>query len=175
MNKQSTYFRSVIVAIAGTLTAITFAQTPVIESKAKNSVGVYAIDSVGGTVTDTRSGLMWDRCALGQSGPDCATGTAGSYTLTDALSAASAMGSYKGFNNWRLPGLDELEGLAREYRSGPDVGDLAFPLTPAAQFWTLQPACCGVVLTWQVNFGNGSSNLDVRTNVNRVRLVRVGK
>lgn len=175
MNKTRNFIRSMIVTLAGTLTTLVFAQTPAINTKEKNWVGAYDVDSAKGTVTDPRRGLVWDRCALGQSGADCATGTASSFTLQEALGAASALGSYKGFNDWRLPSLDELEELGKEYRSSPDIGELAFPLTPAAKFWTLHPACCGVNLTWQVNFSNGSSSLDIRTSANRVRLVRVEK
>ncbi len=175
MNRTRNFLRSVIVTVAGTLTALAFAQTPATDVKANTSIGAFVIDSAKGTVTDTRSGLMWDRCALGQSGLDCATGTASSFTWKDALSAASAVGSYKGFNDWRLPSLDELEGLVKAYRSGPDIGELVFPLTSATPFWTIAPACCGVALSWYVNFGDGSSSLDVRTNANRVRLVRVGQ
>ncbi len=175
MNKTKNFIRSMMVTLAGTLTTLVVAQTPAINAKEKNWVGAYVVDSAKGTVADPRKGVVWDRCALGQSGPDCATGTASSFTFEEALSAASAMGSYKGFNDWRLPALDELEELGKEYRASPDIGELAFPLTPASKFWTLQPACCGVNLTWHVNFGSGSSSLDVRTNANQVRLVRVAK
>jgi hypothetical protein len=39
--------------------------------QASNPTSVYVIDSVNSTVTDTRTGLMWDRCALGFSGVNC--------------------------------------------------------------------------------------------------------
>jgi hypothetical protein len=49
----------------------THAQTCLDYMLASNPTSVYVIDSVNSTVTDTRTGLMWDRCALGFSGVNC--------------------------------------------------------------------------------------------------------
>ena len=42
------------------------------------------VDNGDGTVTDTRSGLMWKQCLEGQSGADC-EGTAGLFNWDDAM------------------------------------------------------------------------------------------
>ena len=59
---------------------LTLAQTCVAGIQASNPTSVYVVDSANGTVTDTRTGLMWDRCARGLSGVGCATGTASTFT-----------------------------------------------------------------------------------------------
>lgn len=95
-------------------------------------MNAHAIDSVNGTVTDTRTGRMWDRCARGLAGAGCATG--GAFTWQAALDAASSISTYKGFGDWRLPNLKELRGLVEERRGTPSINEFAFPNTPVSFF-----------------------------------------
>ena len=61
-------------------------------------------------VKDTQTGLIWQRCSLGQtwSGSSC-TGTAATYNWANALQTAKNMG-----NNWRVPNVKELDSLVEE-------------------------------------------------------------
>ena len=47
------------------------------------------VDNGDGTITDTSTGLMWDKCARGQSGLTCATGASLQYTWANALTEAA--------------------------------------------------------------------------------------
>ena len=65
-------------------------------------------------VKDKKTGLIWQRCSLGQtwSGTNC-TGTAGTYNWTNALQTAKNIG-----NGWRVPNINEL-GLSLIHISEP--------------------------------------------------------
>ena len=153
----------------------TLAQTCVAGIQASNPASVYVVDSANGTVTDTRTGLMWDRCARGLSGVGCATGTASSFTWQAALDAAGTIGTYKGYNDWRLPNLKELRSLVEECRIIPSINEFAFPNTPASFFWSGSPTAGVSTAAWYVDFGGGYGSPSNRNNANQVRLVRAGQ
>ena len=152
----------------------TLAQTCVAGIQASNPTSVYVVDSVNGTVTDTRTGLMWDRCALGQSGVVCATGTASGLDWQGALNAAATVGSYKGYNDWRLPNLKEVRSLVEECRINPSINEFAFPNT-TYYFWAGSPSVGGAADAWLVSFFAGWAFPQSRSNFYRVRLVRAGQ
>lgn len=91
-----------------------------------------------GTVTDAVTSLVWDQCIVGRTGSDCATDDAvlsRLYTWPAALAAATAANAanYKGFNDWRLPNVKELESITKldTWTSGQAAIDAdAFPNTP---------------------------------------------
>ncbi len=70
-----------------------------------------------GTVKDSRTGLVWMRCSLGQDWDEKTKTCAGSiklYTWKQAFEIAekiNAVGGYGGSNNWRLPTARELQSL----------------------------------------------------------------
>ncbi len=64
----------------------------------------------GDEVTDTETGLIWQRCTLGQTGNDC-SGSASLHTWQQALQAAYAP--------WRLPNINELESIVEEVTVHP--------------------------------------------------------
>jgi hypothetical protein len=64
-------------------------------------------DNGDGTLTDTQSGMMWMRCALGQrwTGSRC-SGKPQALTwksAQDAASALNAAGGYANHADWRMP------------------------------------------------------------------------
>ena len=168
-------FRVVAYAILAFCSPLTAAQTCVAGIQASNPTSVYVIDSGNGTVTDTRTGLMWDRCARGLSGVGCATGTASYFTWQAALNAAATIGTYKGYNDWRLPNLKELRSLVEECRINPSTNEFAFPNTPAMYFWSGSPDAGGAANAWSVNFASGSAFVVIRSDADQVRLVRAGQ
>uniref|UniRef100_UPI004055CA12 caspase family protein n=1 Tax=Candidatus Electronema sp. TaxID=2698783 RepID=UPI004055CA12 len=73
------------------------------------TIGQY-IDHGDGTVTDTKSGLMWKRCPEGLSGVNCEQGKTEEYEWDDAVKRFKDV-EYAGYADWRLPTIDELKTL----------------------------------------------------------------
>ena len=167
-------FRYAACAMLALFSPWSLAQTCVAGIQASNPSSVYVINSVLGTVTDSRTGLMWDRCALGQSGPGCATGAASYLSWQAALDAAATVGTYKGYNDWRLPNLKELRSLVEECRINPSINEFAFPNTPTAIFYSGSPFAADANGAWSVYFGWGGALGQVRGSAYQVRLVRAG-
>lgn len=97
-------------------------------------------DNGDGTLTDTQSGLMWMRCALGQTwtGSTC-SGEPGTYTWKSAQGAAAAInehGGYASHTDWRMPHIPELAMIVERQCADPRINLELFPATPATYFWT---------------------------------------
>lgn len=154
-------------------------------------------DNGDGTVTDMQTNLQWMRCALGQiwQGGTC-TSEAASYQWQAALNVAKAVnsrGGYAGYQDWRVPSIEELRSLVYcssgapeiwnntgnscqgDY-SSPTIDSTAFPNTPASSFWSASPYASNAVYAWYVNFyGGGFDGWDGRSDAYHVRLVRAGQ
>jgi Protein of unknown function (DUF1566) len=151
------------------------AQTCTARVRASNPTDVYVIDTVNGTVTDTRTGLMWDRCPRGQSDAACGTGPATTFSWAQAMSLPATLGSYKGYSDWRLPNIKELRSLVEECRINPSINEFAFPATPASFFWSGSPGVADATSARSVYFYYGYVSDGTRGDVYRVRLVRAGQ
>lgn len=132
-------------------------------------------DNGDGTVTHHTTGLIWQRCSLGQSwdGTDC-TGTATTFTWQQAL-AAGAQNTLGGFSDWRLPNKNELASIV-EYRCfRPAINSQAFPNTPSALYWSSSPFADDSSSAWDVGFDFGYVYGNHKNGYNHVRLVRAGQ
>ena len=128
-----------------------------------------------GTVTDTRSGLVWKRCSEGQSwtGGAC-SGTASGHAWSQALALAEDS-TFAGYGDWRLPNINELTSLVEEGQSSPAINNTLFPNTPSSNFWSGSPYARLLSNAWYVSFGDGNASYGVRSDAYRVRLVRGGQ
>jgi Protein of unknown function (DUF1566) len=167
-------------AIAGSVLfaacTASLAQTCVGRVQPSNPSAVYAVNESNGTVTDTRTGLIWDRCVLGRSGPNCAGGSEQMFTWTNGLATAAAANSnnYKGYADWRMPDIKELKSLVEHCRFSPAINEFVFPSSPQLVVWSSSPIHAGSGSAWSVDFGDGSVNDYARGNSVAVRLVRGG-
>jgi len=131
-------------------------------------------DNMNGTVTDTKTGLTWMRCALGKGwdGSAC-TGSEGNYNWKAALDAAEST-TFASQSDWRLPNIKELESL-NEYRcSGPALNITVFPDEISSRFWsssTYEGEFHGGA-AWAMETTSGSTSDDSKSNTAKVRLVR---
>lgn len=127
----------------------------------------------GAEVTDTRTGLVWARCSVGQSwsGSAC-TGTASTFTHEGALAHAQST------SGWRLPNVKELAGLADKGCGAPAIDQVAFPDTPSSLYWSSSPSIGNSNNVWNVGFYDGTVYNYVANyrhgNYLAVRLVRAG-
>ncbi|MGL0931097.1 DUF1566 domain-containing protein [Vibrio vulnificus] len=129
-------------------------------------------DNGDGTVAHHTTGLIWQRCSLGQSwdGTDC-TGTATTFTWQQALAAAT-QDALAGFSDWRLPNKKELASIV-EYRCyQPAINSQPFPNTPSALYWSSSPITYYSDRAWLVYFLSGEVSYHNKDSHYRVRLVR---
>lgn len=142
-------------------------------------------------VTDTRSHLMWSRCLLGATwnGATCA-GKATSYGWQEAQEAVKNS-TYAGFNDWRIPTLEELKSLADKETAVPmvkipNINQTVFP-TPNCQGatrssehhdghscwqWSSTPIKDSQHYTWIVYFDYGYGSANYEADTFALRLVR---
>lgn len=146
------------------------------------------IDHGDGTITDTKTGLMWKRCSEGLSGVNCEEGRTEQYKWDDAVKRFKDV-EYAGYADWRLPTIDELKtlvqcskgvknkdtGWCNKGSETPTINQQAFPNTEVTWFWSGSPYADDSDYAWYVYFGYGYSNVDYRHNNYAVRLVRGGQ
>lgn len=120
----------------------------------------------GASVADTRTGLVWQRCAAGTSLDDngtpqnhsddyCVATPAAAMDWQAAL-ASSAGDTTAGHDDWRLPNVKELETLALETCAYPALDQTAFPPMGGASrtYWSATPAA-DHGQAWIVDFATG--------------------
>lgn len=129
-------------------------------------------DHADGTVTDKETGLMWQKCSLGLSGSDCATGIAQTLTWQAALASASD-NSNSGYTDWRLPNEKELVSIMEDACSAPPINDSIFPGTVVGDYWLSSPSTI-IDNAWYINFDRGYVTYNLKNVANYVRLVRGG-
>ncbi len=145
---------------------------------------------------DNVTGLIWEvKTASGLRGqshtytwfnthsPDGNSGTASGGTCetsgrcdtekyTQDVNAAGLCGA----NDWRMPTVKELEGIADRGRVAPAIDPVFFPNTPSSVVWSGSPNASYSNDAWLVHFGYGfANNGSYRGNGYHVRLVRAGQ
>ncbi len=97
------------------------------------------VDNGDGTVTHTKTGLMWRRCRVGSewsASGGCDTGN--EYpTWSSALVAANKL-EYAGHDDWRLPNVTEMSSIVEWRCSDPALNIDVFPHNEGSfeAFWT---------------------------------------
>jgi len=108
---------------------------------------------------DKKTGLMWAVQDL-----------AGRYNWADAKKVAAAAG-IAGFDDWRLPTIEELESLRDRTLYGP-AADPALSLQ-SDWYWSSTPvASSPSVYAWLVHFASGGSGYGNQSHEGLVRPVR---
>jgi hypothetical protein len=133
------------------------------------NAGEFVVSGDGLTVTDTITGLVWQR-----DGSGTRAGCTGAGTLTctwDEANAYCAGLVLGGVSGWRMPAAMELSTIVAFNRSNPSIDTAVFPSTPAIPFWTSSPNAASDYPLY-VHFKYGWSALMGRINWNRVRCVR---
>ena len=107
-------------------------------------------DNLDGTVTDGRTGLMWEQAEPGRK------------NWTDAISYCEAS-SFAGYLDWRLPNFKELESLVDDTRAHSTINPTFFPnahgsihTVDPSNYWTSTTYDESKGGAWTVDFYDGS-------------------
>ena len=161
--------------------------------------GKRFVDNGDGTVTDNKTGLMWEKktTAVGSgidlanpndvdnyytwhagSGSTAPTGTAFTNFL-DKLNGQAGPGTgFAGHYDWRLPTLEELQGIVDPSAPGCGSGgpciDAVFGPTQSDLYWSSSSYQNFPGFAWSVFFLDGSTGAGPKTLFTYVRAVRAG-
>ena len=133
------------------------------------------IENTDDTVLDLQTGLMWQRCGIGQSDANC-TGATSKLTWSMALQKVENInmnGGFAGYNDWRMPNILELFSLVEVACYFPTINETLFPAT-LGRFWSSTPFGLTDTHSWYVDYNNGYSSGWFRTENYQLRLVRNG-
>lgn len=126
-----------------------------------------------GTVSDRRTGLIWQKCQTGLSGAQCANGSVSSLTWAQALNSC-AQQTLVG-RSWRLPSANELRSIVDYYRStAPAIDTAFFPMSGGSAYWSSTTPSFNMTNAWSVDFAGanfGSLSYLVKTTAMSVRCV----
>jgi hypothetical protein len=133
-------------------------------------------DNGNGTVTDSATGLVWQKCSAGDALEDCSGSDENNryYSWSKAISYCELL-ILGGISDWRLPNINELRSIADYSKStAPKIDTSAFPNTSSSRYYF--SSTHHVANTWRVMAISFNSGLV--TNVgkeyvyqNRVRCV----
>ncbi|MDP2903568.1 MAG: DUF1566 domain-containing protein [Methylovulum sp.] len=131
-------------------------------------------DNNDGSVTHKRTGLVWQRCSVGQTwtGSTC-SGGANNYTYNAAQQVTSSLA---GYSDWRVPTANELASIVSyDKKTTPVINIAVFPNTPPNAFWSSSPDVGSANLAWDVYFDDGYVGNSNRSVSLPVRLVRASQ
>ncbi|CAK0780913.1 hypothetical protein CCP4SC76_7640007 [Gammaproteobacteria bacterium] len=118
------------------------------------------------TILDSQTNLIWDK--------SCKT----NLTFDEALAYADQANQdkYLGYNDWRVPTIQEILSLVDYTRHSPastfPSPSSTFPNMPSSYFWSSAPFASDSDFAWYVHFGYGSASYSYRSSGLAVRLVR---
>lgn len=129
-------------------------------------------DNNNGTVTDSKTGLIWQQCSVGLSGTNCATGSASKQTWQTALSTCENL-TLAG-KTWRLPSMNELLSIVDKSKFNPSIDVTFFPATVVGGYWSSTTYVNPTTAAWLVASHVGYGVYDSKTNSYYVRCVSSG-
>jgi hypothetical protein len=120
------------------------------------------IDNQNGTVTDERTGLMWQ-----QEFPEA------KMTWEQAVSYCKEL-NLAGHNDWRLPTIQELKSIVDYIRYNPVINIGYFPNTGSSFYWSSTTHAYYTGYAWGVYLYNGYDYCSYKYSSYYVRAVRGG-
>jgi hypothetical protein len=95
-----------------------------------------------GTVTDTETGLMWQQDESGY------------MNWESALSYCENL-ELAGYNDWRLPNINELQSLVDYSKFEPAIDKSFFPNAMSSYYWSSTTGSSYTGSAWDVDFSHG--------------------
>ena len=124
----------------------------------------YTRDDTKEIVTDNITGLMWQ---------DDADASSVTKNWSDAKTYCENL-TLGGYTDWRLPSIDELEGIVDFEHYNPAI-DPTFQHVTSYFYWSSTTYAVRTDYAWIVNFGSGYSDGGGKTRTSYVRCVRAGQ
>lgn len=145
-------------------------------------------DNGNGTVTDNNTGLIWQKCSVGQNNDAACSGTGAVYNWYQASGAYDATYNPDTFNicgslalaggGWRLPSKKELTSII-DYSipyPGPTIQQTMFPNTYSFYYWSSTADASSPSNAWYGGFNGGLVyNGNKGSNTLYLRCVRGGQ
>jgi len=151
----------------------------------KNRTPPRFVDNGDGTVTDSQTGLMWEKktegnvnnvyswsSALFVSAPDGTLFTDFLPKMTCTISSDGTCG-LAGHYDWRVPNISELQTILD--CSKPNCTDPIFGPIAASQYWSASTSALDSGGAWWVNFSDGNVSGSAKASSHHIRAVRGGK
>ncbi|HYC56142.1 MAG TPA: DUF1566 domain-containing protein [Candidatus Binatia bacterium] len=152
------------------------------DGETQNGEDVGFVDNGDGTITDTSSGLMWEKLADDGGVHDYNTG----YNWTNAFGKIGTLNaaSFGGYDDWRLPSVRELLTIVNfgvvnpaayspfSTNCTPGCTLATCSCTSGATAWTSSSFQLGATSAWLVDFYAGGTGNSSKTNSATVRAVR---
>jgi hypothetical protein len=112
-----------------------------------------------GTVTDNRTGLIWQKCSSGLNNDSSCSGNISKYTWDQALAYCKSLSLGSSiYSQWRLPNIKEIESLSDDTVYHPAINSVAFPNVPSgyqSYYWSSTTDAGGPDQAWVVDFSSG--------------------
>lgn len=123
------------------------------------------------TIKDTRTGLIWQACLVGQTPENC-DGEASTLNWAEALEHAASVNKVSSQTGWRLPNIRELASIVELQCSRPAVNLVEFKNQAVGHVWSSSPYKFYDHYAWFLDFEDGIYGYGDRTDKKMVRLVR---
>jgi hypothetical protein len=101
------------------------------------------VDNKDGTVTDTKTGLIWQQAEAGLM-----------TTWEDALTYCENL-NLANHDDWRMPNINELGSLVDYSKDDPAIDTVAFPDAVSSDYWSSTTPAATSYDAWYVYFRNG--------------------
>ncbi|MCC5816375.1 MAG: DUF1566 domain-containing protein [Leptospira sp.] len=127
-------------------------------------------DNGDGTISDRTTGLVWQKCSIGQTGTTCSDTAASLLNWNDAILNCNSQ--TLAARTWRLPTLNELRTLMDILKAtNPRIDETYFPSTEENTYWSSTSNSSPTTIAWRVNFTNTAIDRIAKTNTFPVRCV----
>ncbi|WP_426417172.1 DUF1566 domain-containing protein [Aestuariirhabdus sp. LZHN29] len=132
-----------------------------------------------GTLRDRVTGLLWQRCAVGQNwdGVTCIEAprkqVKGWFSWHDANDMIARLEDPTQEQQWRMPTIAELKTLIEARCQKPSINLELFPNAPAWTFWSASELSTNRDFVWRIDFNTGKLGTELKSNYTYyVRLVK---
>jgi hypothetical protein len=144
------------------------------------------VDNGDGTITDTKTGLMWEKLSDDGSIHDKDTTYTWANAFATKVAALNGGGGFAGYTDWRVPNVNELESIVNYGAVNPAVSPAfntgcvasctvtSCSCTQSTNYWSSTTSQNTPFYAWYVYFLAGSVNNGNKANNGYVRAVRGG-